>query len=255
MEALLNVVETGKTYALYKAKSEDKSNVTTSQTHYFHLVPPIYETILDTIELSPALNGNLDTSNYFIQTEVLVLQEPGTAWKTATISPMCRPEKGVPHIALCMLKTTPKYTIIHRKFYPFKTIYDTTSTDYIIPARTIVVERKILKQKTRIYHLTKPVDIDKTAGEKLIKIPAGNWKPWSEITCPFGEFNAPSITEIQKALNEHGYQVKVTNKFDEQTKHHLLLFQRDNMLQEGGISDATLKRLGVNRERLISIDY
>ncbi|MGH1339634.1 MAG: peptidoglycan-binding domain-containing protein [Aureispira sp.] len=255
LEALLNMVETGKAYALYKAKAGDENVVTATETHYFHLVPPIYETILDTVELAPALNGNLDTSNYFIQTEILVLKEPGVDWKTATISPMCRPEQGVPHVALCLLKTTPEYKIIHRKFFPFKTIYDTTATDYIIPAQVIIVKRKILKQKTRLYYLTKPQSINVAAGEKLVQVPAGKWKNWDEITCPFGEFNDPSITQIQEALIKQDYPIKVTNKFDEQTKRNLLLFQQDNMLEEGGITDQTLKRLGISRERLISIDF
>lgn len=255
LESLLNMVETGKTYALYKAKNGEEHVTTSTGTHFIHLVPPIYQTILDTIELSPALNGNLDTSNYFIQTEILVLKEPGAAWKTATVSPMCRPEEGVPHLALCLLKTTPEYKIVHRKFFPFKTIYDTTSTDYIIPAQTIVVERKTLKQTARIYYLNKRQPINLAAGEKLIEIPAGKWKAWNEITCPFGEFNDPSITEIQEALRKQDYKVEITNKFDEQTKRNLLLFQKDNMLEEGGITDQTLKRLGISRERLISIDF
>lgn len=255
LESLLKMVETGKAYALYKAKTGDENVVISTETHYLHLVPPVYETVMDTIELAPALNGNLDTSNYFIQTEILVLREPGVDWKTATISPMCRPQQGVPHLALCLLKTTPEYKIIHRKFFPFKTIYDTTATDYVIPAEVIVVKRKVLKQKTRLFYLTKPPTIDAAAGEKLIKIPAGKWKNWGEITCPFGEFNDPSITEIQEALRKQDYQVKVTNKFDEQTKRNLLLFQQDNMLEEGGITDQTLQRLGISRERLISIDF
>jgi hypothetical protein len=255
LESLLKMVETGKTYALYKAKSGDQNIIKSSQTHYIHLVPPIYETILDTVELSPALNGNLDTSNYFIQTEILVLKEPGAAWKTATVSPMCRPESGVPHVTLCLLKTTPEYKIVHRKFFPFKTIYDTTATDYIIPAQTIVVKRKAMKQKARIYYSTQAPTVNVAAGEKLIKVPAGNWKNWNEITCPFGEFNDPSITEIQEALRKQEYDVRITNKFDEQTKRNLLQFQQDNLLEEGGITDETLKRLGISRERLISIDF
>lgn len=255
LEKLLKIVETGKTYALYKAKEGDENAVISKQTHYLHLVPPVYKTILDTIELAPALNGNLDTSNYFIQTEILVLQEPGAAWKTATVSSMCRPDEGAPHITLCLLKTTPEYKIIHRKFYPFKTIYDTTSTDFVIPAQTIVVKRKILEQETRVYYTTEPQPINAAAGEKQIKIPAGSWKQWDEITCPFGKFNDPSIAEIQEALRKQDYPVKVTEKYDEQTKRYLLMFQKDYMLEEGGINEPTLQRLGISRKPLISIDF
>lgn len=254
LESLLDMVETGKTYALYTAKSGDENTMQENKTHYIRLVPPQYTTVYDTIELAPALNGNLDTSNYFIQTEILVLKEPGAAWKTATISPMCRKEDGVPHLALCLLKTTPDYKIIQRKFFPFKNIYDVSSTDYVIPAEVIVVERKVLSQKTGIYVITDPSKIEPIPGERLIKIPAGTWRKWSEITCPFGEFNDPSIVEIQTALKKQQYDVQITNKFDEQTKQAIMDFQRDNMLEVGGLTDKTLERLGVARERLISID-
>lgn len=255
LESLLDLVETGKTYALYPAKKGDENTIREDQTYYIRLVPPKYTTVYDTIELAPALNGNLDTSNYFIQTEILVLKEPNAAWKTATVSPMCRKEDGVPHLTLCLLKTTPDYKIIQRKFFPFKNIYDVSATDYIIPAETIVVERKVLSQRTAIYIITDPRKVELHPGEKMIKIPAGDWRRWAEITCPFGEFNDPSIVEIQTALKKQQYQVTVTNKFDEQTKRAIMEFQRDNMLEVGGLTDKTLERLGVNRERLISIDF
>lgn len=255
LETLLGMVETGKTYALYKAKSSDKEIVNEKQTRYLKLVPAQYETILDTIELAPALNGNLDTSNYFIQTEVLVLKEPGAEWKTAQVSPLCRKEDGVPHLALCLLKTTPEYKIIHRKFFPFKNIFDTTTTDYIIPAETIVVERKVLTQKARVYYVTSSQKDNIEPGEKMVMIAAGKWRKWAEITCPFGIFNDPSIPEIQKALKKQEYDVEITGKFDEQTKRILMMFQRDNMIEEGGITPETLQRLGVKRERLITIEF
>lgn len=252
---LLSIVETGKTYALYKADAAEKEAFKENETHYIKLVPPIYETVYDTVELAPALNGNLDTSNYFIQTEVLVLKEPGAEWKTAKVSPLCRKEEGVPHLALCLLKTTPDYKIVHRKFFPFKNILDTTSTDYIIPAETIVIKRKVLTQQAGLYFVTAKNKGELGPGEKLIEIPAGKWRAWAEITCPFGEFNDPSISDIQDALLNQKYDVKITGKFDEQTKQALHAFQQDNMLQEEGITQETLQRLGVRRERLISIEF
>ncbi|BDS11312.1 peptidoglycan-binding domain-containing protein [Aureispira anguillae] len=255
LESLLGMVETGKTYALYKAKPSDKKVIKEKQTHYLKLVPPKYKTIFDTIELAPALNGNLDTSNYFIQTEVLVLKEPGAEWKTARVSPLCRENDGVPHLALCLIKTIPDYQIIHRKFFPFKNIFDVSTTDYIIPAETVVVERKVLVQQAGIYYVTAEQKNNIGPEEKLVTIPAGKWKYWEEITCPYGEFNDPSITDIQEALKKQQYEVRVTGKFDEQTKRFLMLFQQDNMLEEGGITPETLQRLGVKREKLITIEF
>ena len=257
LESLLSIVETGKTYALYKAKAGDTKIIKETKTHYLKLVPAKYETVLDTIELAPALNGNLDTSNYFIQTEVLVLKEPGAEWKTAKVSPLCRKDDGVPHLALCLLKTTPDYKIVHRKFFPFKNIIDTTTTDYVIPAETIIVKRKVLVQKARIYYVTAEKKNELGPGEKIIEIPAGFWRQWAEIVCPFGDFNDPSIEEIQKALKKQQYDVRITGKFDEQTKRHLMMFQKDNMLTDdgGNVTPETLDRLGVKREKLIQIDF
>lgn len=255
IESLLDIVETGKTYALYAAKKGDENTIQENQTYYIRLVPPQYTTVYDTIELAPALNGNLDTSNYFIQTEILVLKEPGAAWKTATVSAACNKEKGVPHLTLCLLKTTPDYKIIQRKFFPFKNIYDVSATDYVIPAETVVVERKVLAQKTALYVITDPNKVTLGPDEKIIKIPAGTWRKWAEITCPFGTFNDPSIEEIQQALKKQQYNVTITKKFDEQTKRAIMAFQKDNMLEVGGLTDKTLERLGVTRERLISIDF
>lgn len=254
LATLINIVEAGKTYSLYKAKSSETNVIKEKETHFLKLVPPVYEIIFDTIELAPALNGNLDTSNYFIQTEVLVLKESGVEWKTARVSPLCRKEEGVPHLALCLLKTTPDYKIIHRKFFPFKNIFDTTSTDYIIPAETIIIQRKVLISKTAIHYITdKKTSLN--PGEKIIEIPAGNWRKWEEITCPIGEFNNPSISDIQEALKKQQYKVSLTGKFDEETKHALLQFQQDNVLEEEGLTPETLQRLGVRRERLITIDF
>jgi phosphoribosylformylglycinamidine (FGAM) synthase PurS component len=256
LESLLNIVETGKTYALYKAKSKDTIIVKETEIHYLKLVPAKYKTVFDTIELAPALNGNLDTSNYFIQTEVLVLKEPGAEWKTATISSLCNKKEGVPHIALCLLKTTPNYRIVHRKFFPFKNIMDTTATDFVIPAEVIIVKRKLLIQKAGIYYVTADKKNDLGPGEKIIPIPAGSWRKWAEIVCPFGVFEDPSMTAIQNALKKQSYNVKITGRFDEQTKRQLIMFQKDNMLDDqGSVTPETLNRLGVKRQKLIQINF
>lgn len=254
LETLLDIVETGKTYALYKAKSGDTETVKENETRYLKLVPAEYKTISDTIEVSPPLNGNLDTSNYFIQTEVLVLKEPGAEWKTARVSPLCREEDGVPHLALCLLKTTPDYKIVHRKFFPFKNILDVESTDYVIPAETMIVERKVLVKEARIYYVTASQRDKLGRGEKIITVPKGKWRKWDEITCPFGTFNNPSVTDIQKALKKQDYNVAINGLFDEQTKRALHAFQADNMLTVGEPTPQTYQRLGIKREKLITIE-
>jgi len=252
---LLDSVKEGKTYALYKAKSTDKNIVTEREGCYLKLVPAKYRVVYDTIELSPALNGNLDTSNYFIQTEVLELKEAGVQWHTAKVSSECASDgKSNPHLALCLLKTVPKYKIINRKFFPFKNILDTSNTDYIIPAQTIIVEREELSEPARLERYPISEQPKLNPGEKIIRIEAGSWFPWEEVVCPFGVFNTPDIRSIQNALKKQGYKLEITNAYDEQTKRAVHEFQRDQMLEEGELDERTIERLGIQREKLITVE-
>ncbi len=255
LDQMLSAVEAGKTYALYKAKKNDQKTFTEAEDFYLKVVPPIYKTVYDTIVITPALNGNLDTSNYFIQTEILVIKEPSLAWKTAKVHAMCRADEATPALSLCLLKTTPDYRIINRKFFPFKNILDTSTTDFIIPAVTTVVERQVLVQRTRLIRFNSTRKEELANGEKMVKINKGQWAAWEEVVCPFGQFNDPDIKEIQTALRKQDYQIKVTGNFDVATKEALYQFQRDNMLEVGGLSEETLKRLNIRREPLISVEY
>ena len=92
-------------------------------------------------------------------------------------------------------------------------------------------------------------------GEKTIEIPAGKWKKWSELTCPFGDYETPSIIDIQKGLKSQAYEVVVTGKMDEQTKKAIISFQHDNLLEtDNPLSQETMQRLGIKRARLISYE-
>jgi len=254
LDKLMSKVEAGKTYALYKARKSDTATFTAAKKFYLKVIPPKYKVVYDTIVIAPALNGNLDTSNYFIQTEVLVLKEPGVAWKTAKVHSLCRDDKSTPAVALCLLKTTPEYKIIHRKFFPFKNILDTTTTDYIIPAQLKVIERKELIQETQIQRISADRKDELAPNEKLVSVKAGTWKEWDEVVCPFGEFNDPDIKDVQAALKKEAYKVNITGNFDPQTKEALHRFQADNLLEVGELTPETLERLGIRREPLISIE-
>lgn len=250
---LLGLVEEGKTYALTKAKAGEGNAYSEKEGYQILLFPPVYRKYLDTIVLSPALNGNLDTSNYFIHTEILVLREFGAQWHTVSVSRLCMGESNTaPQAALCLLKTTPKYEMVNIKFYPFKNITDTSRTDNVIPAVLKIVEREVLLTPARLekiaYSATPPTGI------KSIKVAAGTWSPWQEVVCPYGVFNDPDIKKVQLALQKRGYDLKITNDFDEQTKRALIQFQNDNVLSPGALDEPTLKRLGMERIELIQIE-
>ncbi len=250
---LSKIVEEGKTYAINKA-AKGNANAREEKTgYYIRLVPPKYQTINDTIIISPALNGNLDTSNYFIQTEVLVLREPGAEWKTAKVSRLCMKDASKPpHAAICLLRTAPKYEMINHRFYPFKNILDTSNTDNVIPAQIKIVQREELIQPARL----EKVDLSENIADSdhVIKISAGSWTEWEEVVCEFGVFNDPDIRSVQEKLQKNGYKLDITNQYDEQTKSALHQFQLDNMLPVGEFDDATLRRLGLERQKLIQIE-
>lgn len=253
---LVDKVTEGKTYYLALANAKSKQIVNEEKGYFIKIIPARYRVVQDTIELSPALNGNLDTSNYFIETEVLVLKEPAAEWKTASVSKLCLESGEAPYASLCLLKMVPKYQIINKKFFPFKNILDIEDTDFIIPAKTIVVEREELVEKAKLERLpltATPPTLN--SGEKLIRVPAGNWQTWEEVVCPYGEFNDPKMEDIQSALKKQGYEVQLTGRYDEQTRTRLHEFQTDHMLEVGELSEETIKRLGVKRERLITIEY
>ena len=256
LELIVDIVEEGKNYALYPGKSSDKDLYKLKKSHYLKIVPAKFTTIYDTLEITPPLNGNLDTSNYFVQTEVLILKESAANYKIASVSPLCNRKKGVPFLTLGLVRTTPNYKIIHRKFFPFKNILDTTTTDFIIPAETIVIKRKILAQKSRIYFLNDKNKTNLNVGEKLIEIPAGNWLKWSELICNSEESRKTSILSLQEALFKQAYNVIINGNFDKQTKDALHAFQKDNLLDVGNDinNPIMLQRLGIKRKKLINFD-
>jgi hypothetical protein len=248
---LVKQVEEGKTYGIRRAKAGSATAVKEVKGYYIRLVPPVYKQVWDTIELSPALNGNLDTSNYFIQTEVLVLKEAAVEWKLADVSPECT--NLVPEAAICLLKTTPRYEIVNKKFFPFKNITDTSNTDYVIPRKYVVVMREELVEAPRLERLYLQDNPQIGPNDRVIRVGEGIWEPWTEVVCPMGLFNTPSVQEVQEALKKEGYTVKMTNSYDEQTKRALHEFQRDNMLEVGELDEMTINRLGIKRRRLIEI--
>jgi Putative peptidoglycan binding domain len=250
---LINISQEGKTYYTTKVTANSPNAVYEPVGYQIKLSPPQYKEYLDTIVIAPALNGNLDTTNYFVQTEILVLKEPSMHWKEAQISKLCIANAKTTNTGVCLLKTTATYEIIHTRFYPFKNILDTTRTEYIIPAEIKIVKRYELTKPTQVAHFTLSEQVELKSNEKLITITEGYWIRWTEAVCPFGVFNDPDVKKIQEALVKQGYKLQKTGNFDEQTKRALYQFQIDNNLPEGDISPIVLNRLGIETEKLIQI--
>lgn len=142
------------------------------------VVPPVYETIVDSVVIVPALNANLDTSNYFTQMEIVLLKEPTQFWVKNSES------------TLCVVHTAPEYIEVERRFYPFKNILDTENAEAVIPAQIKIIERKVLVRSGRLDKLS--ADAPTEESELVIKIRVQDWVYWQNFidSCQYDEANS-----------------------------------------------------------------
>ena len=178
-----NAVE-GKAYFIAKANADSKKTFTDLEGFYIKMVPAVYKTVIDTIVLQPALNGDLDTANYFIETEVIVVSEPSAEWRTAQVSELCIQDGISPFLTFSLQKKSPEYQIVNRKFFPFKNILDVSEAENIVPEVLYFLKREELVQKARLETYPLSLKPELNPGEKLLEIPAGEWQHWEQIQCP-----------------------------------------------------------------------
>ena len=252
-ERLLRLKQESKTFYLKKLKTKSSSNIEEKRGYYLRLVPPVYRYETDTLVLCPALNGNMDTSFYKIVEEVLVIREANLAWRRAKVSKECNPEVEE-ELAICYLKTPPKYKTVEYKKFSFNSILDTSNTDFIIPAQILLVQREVLEQEAKLERLyLDELPKNWTPDRFCIKIEAGQWSPWEEVVCTYGVFNQPSILEIQEALIKQGYSLELSNQYDQATKNALHRFQKDQQIPIGDLDELSIERLKIKRRLLIEI--
>ncbi|MBP9837473.1 MAG: peptidoglycan-binding protein [Proteobacteria bacterium] len=86
--------------------------------------------------------------------------------------------------------------------------------------------------------------------KKAAPAPAETTQEASQTTEPVknsveDEVKAPSVIDIQKALNKHGAHLKTDGKMGPSTKAAIKKFQAKNKIKATGIADAaTLSKLG-----------
>jgi Putative peptidoglycan binding domain len=102
----------------------------------------------------------------------------------------------------------------------------------IVPAQYI---KTIIPSQTNLAHF----EIQSNTGftEKILD--------WHEVTCSTITTNN-SVINIQKALNEHGFNLELDNIMGIKTKKAIKDFQKKNGLQIGHLNVETLKALGID---------
>jgi hypothetical protein len=112
------------------------------------IIPAQYETVYETIEVAPALNADMDTENYFAQTEVIEVAPEGKEWVA---------QESADGTALTLTKTPAKHQTIEKRFYPFKNILDVSNAENVVAAQYITIERKVQVSPARVeYCITAP---------------------------------------------------------------------------------------------------
>lgn len=133
-----------------------------SQKIQLQIIPAQYSTVFDTIITSPALNAAYDTSNYFIQTEIVILKEPTKDWSRLSDN------------KVCIQRNAANYTLVEVKFYPYKNILDISTASEIIPAESIVIERQIVTQAAQLKRVSREELANLNANE-ILTLPAYTW--------------------------------------------------------------------------------
>lgn len=129
-------------------------------------VPTTYTTVYDTIVVSPALNADLDTSNYFTQTHIIVVKEPSTTWT--------KTEKD----GLCIQKLHAQYELVEVKFFPYKNILDISAATNIVPADIRVIARQVVSQPAKIERINDDAIASHT---QTLDIAAYSWGTFKRI--------------------------------------------------------------------------
>jgi hypothetical protein len=135
------------------------------------VIPAVYETVVDSVVVVPALNAQLDTSNYFTQTEFVLISEPSTDWQKSSDN------------TICAVRTEAEYISVERRFYPFKNILEVEKADSVIPAQIQTIERQKLLQPARLEKL--PIDSSTDEDDNVIIIKVKDWVYWQNFiqTC------------------------------------------------------------------------
>ena len=135
---------------------------------------------------------------------------------------------------LCMVEVPARYVDIP----PVQVIKD-GDTLWTVPTQKVMGRRMITPSEARI--ISKE-EAQQTQHE--VWTLAGKWEV-TEYIVHCGLSTKFKIMDIQKALNEKGYNTPLDGILDKATRKALIQFQKDNNLKEGRLDINTLKALGV----------
>lgn len=219
-------------------------------------IPAVYETVSEQVvvkEASPVLVENYET----IQQTILVDSDHGK-WVQKK-DPKCFAPKPEDCYIMVWEKVAARYDTLTEK----RLTELSSAKGSEIPPKYQTISKRMLKTPARIqeiYHeavyktvskaklvspakteyVLMPAEYKKIAAKRLVQ--AGGAVVWEQIMCPSG-VNANVVRQIQLALRNKGYVIKIDGIWGNETRNSLELFQRSNGLPVGNINQKTLAAL------------
>lgn len=256
------IKEESKTIDVVPAEYEwvDEQVEVKPETKRLEVVPAVFKTVEEEIVIEPAsVNKEVIAPQYADVVEEIVakpahraIRSEGNAKTFANQGEALR----VDEVAAQFEKITKKVV------QEAAAVNETT-----VEPKTMLVKKQVLVEEARTEEVVEPAVYETVRVKKLVKeaqevervIPAEYAEVtvfekvsdaevrWEQVVCQ-NESNVNVIESVQKALKERGYKVGVVDGvMGRGTQKVLEQFQRDNNLAVGGITEETLKALGIGQ--------
>lgn len=179
------------------------------------LIPAITETMTERIQISEEQKvlDRIIPARYETTTERIKVKEARQYWKAGT-GPITKKNEVTGEI-LCLVEE---------------------------PAEYKTIEKRVLVSPEQPQYKMVPAQYDTITKQNIVK--AESWE-WRRILCETNLSNQ-AITEIQRALNSKGYNIKVDGKLGDSTMSAINSYQLKNGLASRGITYETLSHMGVS---------
>ena len=233
------------------------------------VIPATYRTVTETVVVEPA-RTELRTipAKYTTQSERVLVREGYTTWKkgegpiggTLSGGTITDTRETATGEIMCLVEVPAEYRTVTKRV-----LVEAARTESItIPAVTKTVTKRVVATPATTRTVTIPAKYETVAvrkqvspaSEKRIPVPA-TYKTmtkqskvteerlvWREVLC---ETNTTPdvIRRVQTALRSEGYNVSVDGVLGPSTLRAIDSYQRRNNLGTGGLTMATVKKLGV----------
>jgi hypothetical protein len=241
VDSMLTKAQFGGLYITFELSTNNNSDST-----YFAVIPPIFETYIDSIKIKEKAYGNVEvvyvtTSNVYEKTpmtSIWEISELNEKIKERCIDKASFPNK--PNLTLCKKEVNAEY--ITKDLLLIETFsgkLDSTYYEYLKIEKQRKISDgaiKLLSNKDEVLH----------PKQTIVAIPNSSWSDFKSIICPIKVAN--KIIEIQKALNKKGFPCPINGILGSQTKAALVNFQKSINYTPScrGADNGVFKALGIS---------